>query len=249
MSDIQTPTEGTELEPTTPTPGQEPETPQTPVEPETPQEPEAPAAQPAQPETPQAPDYKDKFVNSQREAILAAERVNIANARIEQLTNTDTPTDEAMRKLYPEWDQFNEITKTTLIRQETLAMQQAQTLAKQQEIDARQKLEDQLDDVIDNPDFPKLKGQEAEFKRFARNPKNRGIAAETLAKAFLFDAEEPAPSTPNPKPMEALPAGSGGPRGDLKPKKISIEEAAEIRKTDYRKYKQLLDSGAIEELE
>jgi hypothetical protein len=203
-------------------------------------------ATPATPQ-PQAPDYKQKFVDSSKESILNAERVNVANERINQLTKTDTPTDEAMRVLYPEWDQLNEITKKTLIRQETIAMQQSQTLAKQQEIDARQKLEDQLDDVIENSEYaPKLTGKESEFKRFARNPKNRGIAADTLAKAFLFDVEP----EPQPTPMtEALPAGSGGPREPLTPKKISIEEAAEIRKTDYKKYKALLDSGQIEELE
>src|SRR6266404_5733197 len=229
MSDIQTPEQGTEpTEPTTPTPGQEPETLTPPVEPVAPA-----ATEPVTPVTPQpaAPDYKQKFVESGRESILNAERVNVANERIEQLTKTDTPTDEAMRVLYPEWDGMDAFTKGVLIKQEATAMQQANILAKQQEIDARQKLEDQLDDVIDNSKFaPKLKGKEADFKRFARNPKNRGIAAETLASAFLFDAEEESPA-PNPTPMtEALPTGSGGPRGDLKPKKISLEEAAQIRK-------------------
>lgn len=245
MPDIQTPPVGTEPEPTTLIPGQEPETPITPpVEPEAqPQEPETPAApQPA------APDYKQKFVDSSKESILNAERVNVANERIEQLTKTDTPTDEAMRLLYPEWDNLDDYNKRVLIRQEATAMQQASILAKQQEIDARQKLEDQLDDVIDNSGYaPKLKGKEAEFKRFAWNPKNRGIAAETLAKAFLFDAEDDTPA-PNPIPMqEALPTGSGGPRGDLTPKKISIEDAREIRKTNYKEWKRLLDAGMIEE--
>jgi hypothetical protein len=249
MSDIQTPYQGTEQEPvisqvdqaaepaapSAVTPGEEVETPlQEPA-------PEAPS-----PEQPVTPDYKQKFVDSQREAILLAERERLANTRINQLTNTDTPTDEAMRVLYPEWDQLDDYNKRVLIRQEAAAMQTTAVLAKQQEIEARQKLEDQLDDVIDNSEFaPKLKDKETEFKKFARNPKNRGIAAETLAKAFLFDVEE----LPTPTPMtEALPAGSGGPRGDLTPKKMSLEEAAQLRKTDWKKYKELLDAGAIEDL-
>jgi len=247
MSDIQTPEQGTEpTEPTTPTPGQEPETLTPPVEPVAPA-----ATEPVTPVTPQpaAPDYKQKFVESGRESILNAERVNVANERIEQLTKTDTPTDEAMRVLYPEWDGMDAFTKGVLIKQEATAMQQANILAKQQEIDARQKLEDQLDDVIDNSKFaPKLKGKEADFKRFARNPKNRGIAAETLASAFLFDAEEESPA-PNPTPMEALPTGSGGPREPLTQKKMSIEDATELRKTNYKEYKRLLDADMIEELE
>src|SRR6266852_1852877 len=98
MTDVQTPPVGTEeKEVTNPQSGQETETPQTPpVEPAVPaQEPVTPAT-PQTPETPPvAPDYKEKFKNSQREAIVANERVNVANERIEQLTKTDTPTDEA----------------------------------------------------------------------------------------------------------------------------------------------------------
>jgi hypothetical protein len=247
MSDIQTPPEGTEeTEVTTPQAGQEPETPQTPPI----EVPTAPAEgqEPATPATPQpaTPDYKDKFVASQRESILNAERVNVANERIEQLTKTDTPTDEAMRQLYPEWDNLDDYNKHVLIRQETAAMQTAAVLAKQQEIDARQKLDDELDDVIDNSEYaPKLQGKEAEFKRFARSPKNRGIAAETLAKAFLFDAEpDPAPMTPQ---SEALPAGSGGPRDPLKPHRMSIEDAALLKQTNYKEYVRLVKAGAIEE--
>jgi hypothetical protein len=52
----------------------------------------------------QADPYKEKFVHSQRESILNHERVKVANARIEQLTKLDTPTDEAMRELYSDWD-------------------------------------------------------------------------------------------------------------------------------------------------
>lgn len=190
---------------------------------------------------------KDKFVASAQESILNAERVKVRDARIEQLTIQDTPTDEAMRALYPEWDQLDEYNKRVLIRQETIAMQNARTLAKQQDILDRQQLEDELDQVIENN--PKLSGKEAEFKRFARNPKNRGIAAEVLAKAFLFDVEDEISQAPTPQLMttEALPAGSGGPRGDLKPKKISLEEARAIRQTDHKRYLELVKSGQIEE--
>lgn len=244
MPDVQTPPEGTEQEQVTPqTP--ETETPQTPevTEPETPATP--------QPETPQ-PEVvpKDKFVASQRESILNAARVDVANERIEQLTKQDTPTEEAMKLLYPDWDEFTDITKKALINQEAQGMRQRRIELKQADIDARQKLEDELDSLIEKPEYAsKLKGRESEFKRFARSPKNRGISADTLAKAFLFDAEDETPP-PNPPPIqEALPQGSGGPRDPLKPKKISVEEAAQIRKTDYKRYLELVKAGQIEELE
>jgi len=244
MSDIQTPPEGTEPENETPQ-TQETETPETPIEP---QEPETPTAQPAQPE-PQPPvDYKDKFVHSQREAILANERANVARSQLESLTKQDTPTDEAMRKLYPEWDQLDDYNKKVVMRQEATNMRQARIEAQQQELSDRLKLEDEIEQIIDNPKFTKLKGKEADFKRFAMRPANRGLSAEVIAKAFLFDAEDETPPAPSPK-TEALPAGSGGPRDSLKPKKVSLEEAAQIRKTDYKRYMELVKNKQIEEIE
>jgi len=247
MTDIQTPPGGTEPEIETPQ-TQEPETPQAPTDEvvETPTEPtpEQPSSQP-EPEP-----YKEKFKESAKEGILLNERVKVRDAQIESLTKQDTPTDEAMRQVYPAWDGLDDFTKGVLIKQETQEMKQRRMEARQQEIDSRQKLEDELDAVVENSEFAlKLKGKETDFKRFARNPKNRGIAAETLAKAFLFDAEDESPPA-KPTPMkEALPAGSGGPRGDLKPKKISIEEARKIRETDYKRYIELVKTNQIEEIE
>ena len=244
---IQTPDEGTEQEITTPQAGEEMETPQTPSEEAEPSL-EEPQEQPSPEPQPQS-DYKEKFVHSQRESILNAERVKVKDAQIESLTKQDTPTDEAMRQLYPEWDGLDEYNKRVLLRQETLAMQ-TRILAEQQEDKARRKLEDEVDSVMDDPKFSKLKGREAEFKRFALTPANRGLSAEVIAKAFLFDADEAAPQPagdPPPKVNEALPTGSGGPRGPQKSTKISIEEAAKIKNTDYKRYIQLLKSGQIEE--
>jgi hypothetical protein len=245
---IQTPEQGTELENVTPQENVEIETPQTPSEEVEPAK--EPQEQPSpEPQTPAAPDYKQKFVDSQREAILLAERNKVKEAQIESLTKQDTPTDEAMRNLYPEWDKLDDYNKRVLIRQETIAMQNAATRKEQQDILARQRLDDEVESVMDDPKFSKLKGREAEFKRFALKPANRGLSAEVIAKAFLFDADE---SSPAPQPQvtrEALPTGSGGPREPLKPKKISIEDAAVIRKTDFKRYKELLDTNQIEELE
>jgi len=250
---IQTPDEGTELqEQVTPQADPEMETPQTPGEVAEPSIEEPQEQTPQEPEPPAAPDYKQKFVDSQREAILLAERNRVKDAQLESLTKQDTPTDEAMRALYSNWDELDPANKNFYIKQEAQEMRQKRLEAQQQDILARQRLEDEIESVLDDPKFSKLKGKEAEFKRFALRPANRGLAAQVIAKAFLFDAEEetpPAQGDPPPTPREALPTGSGGPRTPLQPKKISIEEAAVIRKTDYKRYKELLDAGAFEELE
>lgn len=251
---IQTPAEGTEQEITTPQAGEEMETPQTPSEVvadpsiEADPQPEQPSPEP-QPQ----PDYKEKFVHSQRESILNAERVKVAQAQVESLTKQDTPTDEAMRALYSNWDELDPVSKSFYVKQEAQEMRQRRLEAQQQDLLARQQLDDKLDDFLENPpdQFKKLSGKETEFRRFAKRKNNVGLSLDTLARAFLFDAEEETPTTPNPQPMprEALPTGNGGPREPLKPKKISLEEAGQIRKTDYKRYKELVDADAIEELE
>jgi hypothetical protein len=227
---------------------QEPQTPPEPqpeptVNPDEPAEPQEPATEPA-PQEPVQPDYKEKFVNSQREAILLAERNKVKEAQLEQLTKADNPTDDAMRQLYSDWDDLNEITKKALIRQEAQEIRQRRIEAQHAEILERINKADELKAVIDSN--PKLQGKEAEFKQFALNPKNKGIDAEVLAKAFLFDVEEDVPPQQVQK-TEVLPQGSGGSREPLKPKKISLEEAAQIRKTDNNRYMELVKAGMIDD--
>ena len=253
LLDDQTPEIGTDAEETETLQTQVEDTTENPSEDipaETPEEtPQEPAEQPSpepQPAIPEGYVPKDKFVESARESILNHARVEAANARIEQLTKTDTPTDDAMRQLYPEWDDLNEVTKKALIKQEAQEMRQRRIEAQQQEILDKLKLEEELATVIEAN--PRLAGKEAEFKRFATSPKNKGISADVLAKAFLFDVseDEPAPQ-PQVKTTEALPQGSGGSREPIKPKKISLEEAAKIRTADYGKYLELVKAGMIDD--
>lgn len=245
MSDeIQTPDEGTDkIEAALAAEPDAPQEPQTPEEPqnsgENAQTPETTSPEP-QP-VPEGYVPKEKFVASAQESILNAERIRVANEKIEQLTKTDTPTDEAMRSLYPEWDDYNEVTKKAFVKSEAQEMRQRNLEARQEEILNRFKFEEDLNSVIEANQ--KLSGKESEFKKFAAKPVNKGISAEVLAKAFLFDVEDA------PKPVqttEALPTGSGGSREPLKTK-ISIEEAAQIRKTDNKRYMELVKAGAIDD--
>ncbi|HEX8196349.1 MAG TPA: hypothetical protein VF571_09190 [Pyrinomonadaceae bacterium] len=214
---------------------------------EPPAEPAAPTEQTSPETTPPAPvDYKEKFVESSKESILNHERAKVANAQIEKLTKIDTPTDDAMRQLYGEWDDLNDVTKKALIKQEAQEMRQRKIEAQQEEILNRIKLDEEIGSVIESN--PKLSGKETEFRRFAANPKNKGISAEVLAKAFLFDVSEDTPAPqPNVQKTEVLPQGNGGPREPLKPKKISLTDAAQIRKTDYPRYLELVKSGMIDD--
>jgi hypothetical protein len=238
MTELQTSEQETE------TPVEQPlNAPEETVNPEITENPTEEAPQePSEPVEPTDPDYKQKFVDSQREAILLAERNKVKEAQIEKLTKTDTPTDEAMRLVYPEWDDLNEVTKKALVKQEAQEMRQRAIEARQEELDNRLKQEEEIQSQIQANS--KLQGKESEFKRFALNPKNKGISADVLTKAFLFDVE---PEAAPVSKTEALPTGSGGPRGDLTPKKMSIEEAAQLRKMDSKRYMELAKAGMIDD--
>lgn len=230
---------------------QEQETPQTPTveEPEGTQ-PEGPRNEQAPPQQPQV-DYKDKFVQSQREAILLNARNQQKDAQLSKLTSKDTPTDDEMRSLYPWWDDSNVDDSTRDFYKEQVAkdkrIKATETLAQT----ALQKLEfsEKLDDFVDEPpqEFSKLQGREAEFKRFAKRKDNIGLPLDVLAKAFLFDAAEDAPAPHVPVKTPGLENGNGGPRQAPKPQKLSLEDASKLRVSNYNEYRRLLNAGMIDE--
>lgn len=233
-----------------------------PQEQETPQAPTVEEAQGEQPEgqgNEQAPtqqpqvDYKDKFVQSQREAILLNERNKQKEAQLSKLTSKDTPTDDEMRSLYSWWDNpdVDQATRDYYLERTQVdrRLKATESLAQT----ALQKLEfsEKLDDFVEEPpqEFSKLKGKEAEFKRFAKRKDNIGLPLETLAKAFLFDASEDAPPVHTPVKTPGLENGTGGPRQAPKPKKISLADAKALRETNFEEYRRLSKEGMIEEEE
>lgn len=239
--ELQTPVEGTE--PTVETPAisesQEIETPQTPVE--------APSQEQA-PQEPQQPDYKTKFVESQREAILLNERNKQNKARIEKLTTKDTPEDDEMRQVYSNWDELDEGSKA--YHRDKRAMEKRVAYSEQVALSLAEKLEfeDKLEDFLETPpdEFKGIKGKESEFKRFAKKKDNIGLPMTILAKSFLFDVQDDIPKPHTPTLTPGLEKGTGGPRTPTKTK-ISLEDSRTIRQTDYKRYMELVKSGQIED--
>src|SRR5258708_3373860 len=90
MTDIQTPPDGTEEELVTPPAPPAPDP--TPVDP--------PPAAPA------PVDYEEKFKQSAREAQILATQLEEERKRTKSLTTPKDPTEQELRDLYPEWDNF-----------------------------------------------------------------------------------------------------------------------------------------------
>ena len=217
---------------------------------ETPQTPEVEKTEQhsQQENQPTEPDYKNKFVESQREAILQNERLKQKDAHINKLTNKDTPTDDEMRSLYPEWDQLDDYNRRVLTHTRQTEKRAIAAEQRAEALERKREFEDNLEDFTDSPpqEFKALKGKESEFKRFAQRKANVGLPLDTLAKAFLFDIQDEIQPEHKPTLTPGLERGSGGPRTAPKTK-IGLEEASLIRKTDYKRYMELVKNNQIEE--
>ena len=202
------------------------------------------------PETPPAsaptdPDYKEKFRNSTREVQIAMEREKQLNERLENLTNTEIPTDEELQKLHPQWEYYSD-TEKQLIRQNVITERK---LNKTSDVVAGFIAEQrwQVDLTKAVASYPELKGREEEFKNFVFKPLHRGVPIETLVGSFLYEIkdelEKPAPPTPPQNKPVLENGGAGGPQ--IIKTEMSYEERAALRKSDPKKYNELIKRGII----
>ena len=76
------------------------------------------------------------------------------------------------------------------------------------------------------------------FDEFRNDPENKGMSLETAAKAFRV---ETGLATPKRKGLEK---STGGDRVPVK-SSLSPEEAAKLRSTDFKKYREMLKKGQI----
>lgn len=232
----QTPLSGTEQEPITPqaNPVTEPGT----------------QAAPAAPVEPQQPaiDYAEKFKHSSREAQILKARAEMLESRVNQLTAPDAPNEAELRSTFPEWDGYDAFTKGVLTRQLATEKRAARTEALLIEQLAEQKWQEDLKNLARNPKYQSLR-DDPQFEAFVLKPGHKGLAIETLARAYLFQEPDDRPTTPpTPAPQSTdtpeLEMGQGGPRTTEKPK-LSAEEAQVIMTTNPKRYREMLISGEI----
>lgn len=245
--------------PTPPTPPQDPPTPPvgdppTPPTPPTPPENETPEEKIARLEKEkedakkEAEDAKKKFSNSSREAqVLGFKEKELAKAQ-EEADALPEPTDDEMKKLYPNWDEIDQLTKD-LAKDRVLNRKKNEVIAQAREKfknvqDWNEKVETFVADPAVLANHPELEGKQEEFKAFASKPTRRGVDFDDLILAFQG---EQAKTKPAPKKGQMFEQGSGGPALPPKPKDdtLSPAEGEALRKTDYKKFVQLLKAGKI----
>lgn len=200
-------------------------------------------------EKPPVVDYKKKFVESAREAQVLHSKDKKMVEALDQAKGLPSPSDEEMIKLYPDWEMLTDTEKrlakdTEMSKRQFNILHEASTAGK--DISA---WNDKVDKFIDDPKtfiaHPDLEGKADDFKVFATKATRRGVDFPDLVSAFLYEVEKSMP----PKHKGAMfEKGSGGAKDLEKQKgdKISLEEARNLRKTNFNKYKELLKAGKIE---
>lgn len=189
---------------------------------------------------------RQKLIDSSREAqILYARNKQVQDA-IVNANNIPAPTDDEMRKEFPNWDKLDDFSKRMARDNITNSRRLEAVTAVTQDFKDQDAWMEKVDKYIENPEVlaktPDLDGLQDEFKKFASLPTRRGVDFNDLVSAFLYEREK---NKPAKKKGKMFPNGSGGVKVDKKPTKLTASEAATLRKTNYPKFIQLLKAGKI----
>jgi len=195
-------------------------------------------------------DLKKKLSDSSREALILHTKNKKINEAIETASNLPEPTEEELKEKYPNWEEMDETTQQ-LARDAFISSRRFAVIA-----DATKEFKNldqwvsHVDEFVDDPQtlirYPALEGKVEDFREFASKPSRKGADFPDLIAAFMWQVHENKPPKKNGKQIEP---GSGGPPGrPVAPKdgKISLDEAAQLMKTDYKKYKAYLNAGKID---
>lgn len=194
-------------------------------------------------ELPPEPDYKEKFVNSTREAQVLASKNKKITEVIEQAASLDEPTDEEMTKSYPDWDLMTDserrLAKDSVLSKKKFALIHNAILETKKVDEWVAKVDEFVEDPKTITDNPALEGKEADFRAFCLKPTRRGVDFEDLVNSFLFTVKPEQKHTGS-----LLETATGGPK-ENKPKELTVEEISMIRRNDPKKYKELIKQGKV----
>ena len=197
------------------------------------------------------PDYKEKFRQSSKEALVLhakAEQTEKMNKAIEEADAIKDIPEDVIKKDYPEWDDMTQ-TEQRLAKETYISNKRWEAVHTASQVGKDITVwNDKVDGFIGDPktlvDIPELEGRVDDFKIFAMQPSRRNVDFDTLVAAFLYDVTK----NTQPKKGKMFEEGTGGDNEKPKPKsdKITPEQARTLRKENYPKYKELLLAGKIE---
>lgn len=193
-------------------------------------------------------DYKKKFSESSREAQKIVAKNRKLNQAIDEANEIPEPTDDELTSEFADWDIMSE-TERRLAKESIISKRFRDRISSAREETRRiEKWSDEVDAFTADPklliDNPRLEGKLDLFKAFATQESHNSVPFELLIKSFLYDMS--AGKVKNKGKM--MEVGTAGPndRAKMRGDTISLSEAENLRKTDYKKYKTYLIAGKID---
>jgi len=201
-------------------------------------------------EDPEEVDYKDKFIQSTKEAQILHNKNKKKDEAIEEALSAEV-TDEELQAEYSDWDVMSDLEKR-LARDNAINNKRIEALNKisveNKDAEAWNKKVDVFtNDPATLAKFTTLEGKQEEFKVFATKPSRRGADLNDIVSSFLWEVNQKAPVKKKGKMFEI---GTGGDNQKRKQNtgKLTLEEGRKLRNTDYKKWLSYTKAGKIESL-
>ncbi len=216
---------------------------------EEPQNPEQPVTEPTAPQQPEPekPDetetvefWKNKATEQAAENIVLNGKLKDIQPRRETILD---PTDEEVRARFPSTFDYMTDTEKALARGQVIADHKADAaMQKQSEREEQERWTNAIESaIIANH---RLEGRERAFREFASKPSHRGAPVSVLVDAFLH--KHGTSAQPKRDPQPGLEPGSGGPREPEKPKTLSGEDLAKLRRDDHKAYREYVRTHDVD---
>lgn len=195
------------------------------------------------------PSVEERYKNSTQEAQILHSKTKKMQEAFKKVKNVAEPTVEEMTKEYPEWEDMSDLEKRLATKdwKNDRRFEAINEIA--EETENAEAWSGKVDTFIDDPETlqknPKLEGKVEKFKLFANKNTRRGVDFDDLIKAFLFDVEIAKPAKKKGAMFEV---GSGGDnkKQEVKSDKLTVEQGAVLKKTNYPAYVQALRDKKIE---
>lgn len=198
-----------------------------------------------EPEAPE-PDYKKKFSESSREAQKKTAANRVMNKALADAESIPEPTEEELMAEFTDWDVMGD-TEKALAKETLISRKWRETIAAAKEQATKiERWNDSVDEFVNDPktliDNPSLEGKQETFSEFAKLEENNSVPLKTLTAAFLYEN-----SKGTSKKGKMFETGSGGPNDKPQPKsdQITLEEARQLKESNYDKWKEYLMAGKI----
>ena len=192
--------------------------------------------------------YKKKFSASSKENQKINAKNRVINKALADAEDVPEPTEEELQSIYGDWDIMSDVEKH-LVKETEITKRWRETIAQAKEQASKiEKWNESVGEFAGDPktlnDNPELEGKIDEFIGFATEEANNNVPFNILVGAFLHSHSTKKPNNKG----RMFEKGSGGPNDKPQVKKgtITLDEARQLRETNYTKYKEYLTAGKIE---